>query len=438
MGEKMKKEDAMEDENVLSASKEEKKKKKKSKKEKRDKEKKSTEDTVEEIEESSSEVKTKKKSKKEKKKEKKVIEIENEVVMDEKEEEPKEEDETETPPSKKAKKKTKRKRGNEEASDEEDDDDDEDPPTEDSQKEKPRDKKTLKKKDRKQQRDVKKKKKKGILEQIPKRDEHGVSYTKQQIRRMVRRVERGLPPVATPQEEAELKRQDAQLRKEEELELAGMTHKRENDSGSDQEEEEGTEMQDDQEDDEDEADTKNNKEDQEETNGKDDQEEKPRRKKRKSKKPVPPDYVCQACQNKHKVPHWIYDCPNKVTVPGTNQVAAGRRHNSDNTPSAKKVFVSGLFFDARPADVRALFQSCGKVTSCKLLKFPDTGRSRGQAFLAFDTEESAKKALQLSGTKIDSSETKSNKKKKDATAPKRELELQVSKVMSRSSTKAKK
>jgi RNA recognition motif-containing protein len=123
-----------------------------------------------------------------------------------------------------------------------------------------------------------------------------------------------------------------------------------------------------------------------------------------------------------------------VTVRGTNQVAAGRHGN--NAPSAKKVFVSGLFFDTKPTEVKAMFQSCGKVTSCKLLKFPDTGRCKGQAFVVFDSEEAASKALKLSGTKISSADT-DKKGKKNKTTENRELELKVSRAMSRTVTKGK-
>lgn len=301
--------------------------------------------------------------------------------------------------------------------------------------------------DRQRKREEKKQKKKEILAQIPKRDADGISYTKIQIRRMVRRVQRGLPPVPTPQEEAELKRQDAELRKEEEMELAGMIYNRDDeedqqeDDGEDSdgegegdddqvEREEGNKEQSD-----DEKEDAPSKKKEDEADAKFDKETQPAptKKRKLSKKPVPPDYVCQACKNKHGFPHWIYDCPDKVTVRGTNQVAAGRDGN--NAPSAKKVFVSGLFFDSKPKDVKAIFQSCGKVTSCKLLTFPDTGRCKGQAFLVFDTEESAKKALRLSGTKIEADN--SGKDKKGKSPVKRELELKVSKVMSRAFTKGK-
>jgi len=326
------------------------------------------------------------------------------------------------------------------------------------------------KEDRKRKREEKKQLKAKLLEQVPKVDADGISYTKAQIRRMMRRVKRGLPPVPTPEEEAELKRHDKKLREEEALQFAGlMDNKQEddNDDGSDgsdkdvgvrRHQEHDDDNDDEEEEDEDEEDAgktnetnRKNQHDEEKkeaiAKARAEQQDRPTKKHKVSNKPVPKDYVCQACQNKHDFPHWIYDCPDKVTMRGTNQVSAS---GHDNAPSAKKVFVSGLPFDAKPADVKAMFQSAccdagGKVTSLKLLKFPDTGRCKGQAFVVFDTEESARKAILMTGTKIpvaaddsnSSNKTKKNKKKDSDVSSKRELELKVTKVKSRSVTKAK-
>ena len=51
---------------------------------------------------------------------------------------------------------------------------------------------------------------------------NGIGYTKQHICQMVWRVERGLPLVPTPEEEAELKWQATQLREEDKAELTGI------------------------------------------------------------------------------------------------------------------------------------------------------------------------------------------------------------------------
>ena len=165
----------------------------------------------------------------------------------------------------------------------------------------------------------------------------------------------------------------------------------------------------------------------------------PTKKRAKRSKPVPPDYICQACKNKHATPHWIYDCPDKVTVRGTNQKAKKLRGLHD--PSANKLFVSGLPFDVKPTDVTSLFQSCGKVVSCKLVKFRDTGRCNGQAYVSFDTDQAAEKALKLSGTVIDNFSEKGSKKKSkksgESSSKRKQLKLKVSKMQRRGGTKKK-
>ena len=295
------------------------------------------------------------------------------------------------------------------------------------------------KKEKKKSLKDKKKAKAELMAKVPQKDEHGISYTKIQIRRMMKRVKRGLPPLETEAEERERRRQDAVMRKEEELELADMLYKKEEeetpkdddssrDKGSDNEEDDGS----DGESDGDDA-SITREEDEDNVVIKSPQ---PPKKKSKRSKPVPKDYVCSACQNKHPEPHWIYDCPDKVTMRGTNQKKKKLRGLHD--PDPKKVFVSGLPFDAKEKDVQAMFQACGKVASCRLIKFEDTGRCKGQAYITFDSEKGAGEALKISGTTIDASAGSSDKKKKkksDASPSKRkELKIKVSKVLNRKVT----
>jgi RNA recognition motif-containing protein len=121
-----------------------------------------------------------------------------------------------------------------------------------------------------------------------------------------------------------------------------------------------------------------------------------------------------------------------VTVRGTNKKAKKLRGLHD--PEPKKLFVSGLPFEVKPADVSIIFQSCGKVVSVKLIKFGDTGRCNGQAYVTFDTDKAAEEALKLSGTMIDNEPSDDSKKKgkKSAEGAKRkELKLKVSKAVNR-------
>ena len=134
-------------------------------------------------------------------------------------------------------------------------------------------------------------------------------------------------------------------------------------------------------------------------------------KKAKRSKPVPPDYTCMACQNRHSPAHWIYDCPEKERRPGSNHVK--KKLRGLNQPSSCKVFVSGLPFEIKSREVEKYFAtSCGKVVHCKLLTFEDTKRCKGQAFVTFEEEESAKKALKMTGEVLDYEPEDGGKKKK--------------------------
>ena len=83
-------------------------------------------------------------------------------------------------------------------------------------------------------------------------------------------------------------------------------------------------------------------------------------------------------------------------------------------------------------DVELLFKECGNVVHCKLLIFPDTGRCKGQAYVTFDSDLSAKKAIKLSGTIIANNDEKPQKKqKKESSKKRKELKLKVTKVLNR-------
>jgi hypothetical protein len=284
-----------------------------------------------------------------------------------------------------------------------------------------------------EKRSKKRKEREALLSQVPETDEHGIAYSKLQRRRMMKRVKRGLPPVPTQEEEEERLKQEAQLKKEEEEELAGMMY-HDNRAGS-EDDDEDMENQEEEEDDSPAVDIHNADDDDApepvETRH-DDKSYESDKKKRKRAKEVPADYVCQACKNKHEPIHWIYDCPDKVTVRGTNKVSKSTKGIHD--PDEKKVFVSGLPFEAKRKDVDALFASCGKLVQCKLLTFPDTGRCKGQAYLTFDTAESAKKAVALNGTTIDAAVNEATKKGETGKA-RTELKLKVTKMLNRVATK---
>jgi hypothetical protein len=288
--------------------------------------------------------------------------------------------------------------------------------------------KTSKSASSKEKREQRRAKRECLMEKIPQTDEHGISYSKQQLRRMRKRVARGLPPLETEAEIRERQQQEAQLRREEEAELGGL---------SDAEDDDDKEA--DENDDEDVADEGGDHTEENAIDEKKDEpseqnvpKESPSRKKARRNKPVPADYVCQACQNKNASHlHWIYDCPMKKTMPGINHKST---KNHVHEPSNLKVFVSGLPFEAKTKDVRELFAACGNMKNCKLLTFPDTGRCKGQAFLTFDSEKAAKKAIELSGIPVDNS-ISAEEGDTEGKNRKQTLTLKVTKQLNRSQTK---
>lgn len=307
--------------------------------------------------------------------------------------------------------------------------------------------KKKKKKEAKSRLKSKKEEKAELLKQIPLENEDGIAYTKFQIRQMMKRVKKGLPAVATPKELEEKRQNEARLRREEEAELAGLTSTR-NVPDSDDDDDSDAE-------DDDEQNVKAKEQDSS-TDAAEvstpalptiSEDGKPK-KKPKSNKPVPADYVCAACKNRHEPLHWIYDCPYKVTVRGTNKKK--KRDRGMNDPDSRKVFVSGLPFDVKVKGVEDFFsitKNCGTVAFVRLVKFEDTKRCNGQAYVSFDTDEGAQNAIKLSGITLDvdaltSSSDGDNSKKKnkndEASSAKRKLlKLKVSKVLNRRKTKTK-
>jgi hypothetical protein len=361
---------------------------------------------------------------------------------DEKEEEPKKKKS-----SKKKKSKSSKKRPFEE--EEEDDGDDTAAMKSSSSKQLP---------DRATRKAIKKEQKEALMAKLPKLAPDGIPYNKIQIRRMLRRVKHGLDPIATEEEEKEIRERERREKAEEEQLIFA-----ERNDEEDQDEEAG--------DKDDGADGSNN-DDQEEEEEEEEEEEAPTEKetaqdvpqkkshnppskKTKRSKPVPPDYTCQACQNNlpNFTPHWIYDCPNKVTQRGCNSVAKKLRGLHD--PPSRKVFVSGLPFECTEGHVKRYFEQhmdgtdateSIELVHCKLLKFEDSTRCKGQAFLTFDSDLGAKLALKLNGSvweDVEEPGVATKKKKKGAKESsddgnkKKELKLKVTKVLNRHVTKKK-
>lgn len=57
------------------------------------------------------------------------------------------------------------------------------------------------------------------------------------------------------------------------------------------------------------------------------------------------------------------------------------------------LYVSNLSFGVEDNDLKALFDAYGTVTSCKVIKDRDTGRSRGFGFVEMSSKEEGQKAI---------------------------------------------
>uniref|UniRef100_A0A803M2R5 Uncharacterized protein n=1 Tax=Chenopodium quinoa TaxID=63459 RepID=A0A803M2R5_CHEQI len=72
-----------------------------------------------------------------------------------------------------------------------------------------------------------------------------------------------------------------------------------------------------------------------------------------------------------------------------------------NEDDCKKVYVGGMPYSSTEDDMWSFFDHCGTITDIDCMKFPETGKFRGIAFISFKTEEAAKKALALDGSEMD-------------------------------------
>lgn len=59
----------------------------------------------------------------------------------------------------------------------------------------------------------------------------------------------------------------------------------------------------------------------------------------------------------------------------------------------KKLYVGNLLYETSDEDLKTLFTQAGTVTSATVIRFRDTGRSKGFGFVEMETEEAAQKAI---------------------------------------------
>lgn len=78
------------------------------------------------------------------------------------------------------------------------------------------------------------------------------------------------------------------------------------------------------------------------------------------------------------------------------------------------IYVSNLPFSCTERDLLELFGDCGNLLSVRLPENKQTKQNRGFAFITFDSEKAAKKALNYDGHKFYDRRLKVNKAEKRA------------------------
>lgn len=66
-----------------------------------------------------------------------------------------------------------------------------------------------------------------------------------------------------------------------------------------------------------------------------------------------------------------------------------------------KLFIGNLSFKLGDDDLRELFEKFGNILEVAMPRSIDTHKPRGFAFITFENEDSAKKALTLDGHEVD-------------------------------------
>lgn len=66
-----------------------------------------------------------------------------------------------------------------------------------------------------------------------------------------------------------------------------------------------------------------------------------------------------------------------------------------------KIFVGSLPWSVNNDSLKELFAQYGEITEAVVITDRDTGRSKGFGFITFATEESAQKALEMSGKEVE-------------------------------------
>ena len=67
-----------------------------------------------------------------------------------------------------------------------------------------------------------------------------------------------------------------------------------------------------------------------------------------------------------------------------------------------QIYAGNLSYNMADDSLKALFEKFGEVTSAKIIRHQDTGRSKGFGFIEMSNDEDAEKAIQgLNGSLVD-------------------------------------
>ena len=86
---------------------------------------------------------------------------------------------------------------------------------------------------------------------------------------------------------------------------------------------------------------------------------------------------------------------------------------------SKKLYVGNLLYETTEDDLKNYFSQVGNVVSTTIIRFRDTGRSKGFGFVEMETEEGAQKAIEtfngqdFKGRKIVVSEARPQQPRRD-------------------------
>ena len=67
-----------------------------------------------------------------------------------------------------------------------------------------------------------------------------------------------------------------------------------------------------------------------------------------------------------------------------------------------RVYAGGMPFTYEEDSIREFWNFCGPIESLDVLRFPDTGRFKGIAFITFADDEGYQNALDCNGTDLES------------------------------------